>query len=130
MSLSAGDSQVSTNPRSLFIMAAMPIDEEKNPGIDHDEGYGVIAANRKTVNEAGRLATIAEHDLTFRQAVRAYPRAIFWSVLVSTCIIMEGYDVVLVGSMFGPACLPEEIWQLLSRPQRIPAVWPLDGCLG
>ncbi|KAN0116727.1 general substrate transporter [Hyaloscypha variabilis] len=82
-------------------MAAIPIDEEKNPGIDHDEGYGGIAANQKVLNENGRQATIAEHDLTFAQAVKAYPRAIFWSVLVSTCIIMEGYDVVLVGSMFG-----------------------------
>lgn len=82
-------------------MTTLSIDEEKNPGIDQVEGYGVIATNQKIVNEAGRLATIAEHDLTFRQAVKAYPRAIFWSVLVSTCIIMEGYDVVLVGSMFG-----------------------------
>ena len=82
-------------------MTALSIDEDKNPGIDQVEGYGVIVTNQKIVNEAGRLATIAEHDLTFRQAVNAYPRAIFWSVLVSTCIIMEGYDVVLVGSMFG-----------------------------
>ncbi|OBT73123.1 hypothetical protein VF21_08922 [Pseudogymnoascus sp. 05NY08] len=83
-------------------MAAIPIDEEKNPDIDHAEIYsGVIAGNQKIVNEAGRLATIAEHGLTFKQAIKTYPRAIFWSVLVSTCIIMEGYDVVLVGSMFG-----------------------------
>lgn len=82
-------------------MAALHTDEEKSPEIDHAEDYREVVVNQKTVNEAGRLATIAEHDLTLRQAVKAYPRAIFWSVLVSTCIIMEGYDVVLVGSMFG-----------------------------
>jgi SP family general alpha glucoside:H+ symporter-like MFS transporter len=82
-------------------MAALPTDKEKSPEIDQAEDYGEIVVNQKTVNEAGQLATIAEHDLTLRQAVKAYPRAIFWSVLVSTCIIMEGYDVVLVGSMFG-----------------------------
>lgn len=88
-------------------MAPMQTDEEKNPDIAHDEVYsGVIAGNQKAVNAAGRQATIAEHDLTFKQAVKAYPRAIFWSALVSTCIIMEGYDVVLMGSMFAqPAFL-------------------------
>ncbi|CZR61466.1 related to alpha-glucoside transport protein [Phialocephala subalpina] len=89
-------------------MAAIPIDVEKHSEINHAESYSDIAQNQKIVNEAGRLATIAEHDLTFRQAVKAYPRAIFWSVLVSTCIIMEGYDVVLVGSMFGQPAFQEK----------------------
>ncbi|KAH7309836.1 general substrate transporter [Stachybotrys elegans] len=39
-----------------------------------------------------------EHNLTFMQAIRRYPKAAMWSVLVSGAIIMEGYDIVLISS--------------------------------
>jgi hypothetical protein len=35
-----------------------------------------------------------------REAVRAYPSAIFWSLAVSTCVIMEGFDSILVPSFY------------------------------
>lgn len=41
-----------------------------------------------------------EHNLSVRSAIAAYPAAIFWSVAVSGCVIMEGYDQVLVQSLF------------------------------
>jgi SP family general alpha glucoside:H+ symporter-like MFS transporter len=41
-----------------------------------------------------------EHELTPRQAIRLQPKAVMWSVLLSTCIIMEGYDIVLIYSFF------------------------------
>lgn len=31
--------------------------------------------------------------MTLMQGVRLYPKAIAWSILISSCIIMEGYDV-------------------------------------
>lgn len=36
-----------------------------------------------------------EHSMTLWSAVKSYPKAIGWSVLASTCIIMEGYDLVV-----------------------------------
>lgn len=36
-----------------------------------------------------------EHSLSPRQAIQAYPMAIFWSLMVSFCVIMEGYDMIL-----------------------------------
>jgi hypothetical protein len=35
-----------------------------------------------------------------REAARAYPSAIFWSLAVSTCVIMEGFDSILVPSFY------------------------------
>lgn len=32
----------------------------------------------------------AEHALTVSEAIKAYPMAIFWSLMVSMCVIMEG----------------------------------------
>lgn len=43
----------------------------------------------------------AEHELTFRSAVRYHKKAIFWAVVLSGTIIMEGYDNILISSFFG-----------------------------
>lgn len=37
----------------------------------------------------------AEHGLAPLQAIKAYPMAIFWSFMVSMCVVMEGYDTIL-----------------------------------
>ena len=34
----------------------------------------------------------AERELNWRQAIKMYPKAIFWSIAISLCIVMEGYD--------------------------------------
>ena len=43
-----------------------------------------------------RRATNTEHTMTFMQAVRMYPKAIGWSILLSLTIVMEGFDITLV----------------------------------
>ncbi|EOD47665.1 hypothetical protein VE02_06355 [Neofusicoccum parvum] len=52
------------------------------------------------MHRAAQEASAAEHSTTFLSALRTHRRAVFWSMLVSTSIIMEGYDIVLVGSLF------------------------------
>ena len=37
-----------------------------------------------------RQATEKEHKMTLWQGIKLYPKAVFWSVLISTCIAMEG----------------------------------------
>ena len=41
-------------------------------------------------------ATDAEHATTVRQGLKAYKKAIFWSVIFSLCIVMDGYDVSML----------------------------------
>ncbi|KAI0207006.1 sugar transporter-domain-containing protein [Astrocystis sublimbata] len=48
-----------------------------------------------------RLATEKEHNMSLLQGIRLYPKAIGWSVLISTCIVMEGYDVSLINNFYG-----------------------------
>lgn len=50
---------------------------------------------------AAREANDREHDLTLRDSFRLYPKAIAFSLLFSTAIIMEGYDLSLLGSFYG-----------------------------
>jgi MFS transporter, SP family, general alpha glucoside:H+ symporter len=38
----------------------------------------------------------ADRQLTIGQALKKYKRAVFWAMLLSTALVMEGYDVVTV----------------------------------
>lgn len=38
----------------------------------------------------------ADRRLTFMQAVMKYKKAVFWAMFLSTSLIMEGYDLVIV----------------------------------
>jgi len=78
-------------------IGASPVDE-KGPGEDE-------AARRKStasrVIRDARLATDKEHNMTLWQGIKLYPKAVGWSVLISTCIAMEGYDVCLLSNFYG-----------------------------
>lgn len=40
----------------------------------------------------------ADRLLTVRQALKKYKKAVFWAMFLSTSLIMEGYDLVIVSS--------------------------------
>ncbi|RMD42774.1 hypothetical protein DV735_g2333, partial [Chaetothyriales sp. CBS 134920] len=48
-----------------------------------------------------REAREKEGSLSVRDALKLYPKAIFFSIIFSTAVIMEGYDLSLMGSFFG-----------------------------
>ncbi|KAF1917884.1 maltose permease MAL61 [Ampelomyces quisqualis] len=80
------------------------------------------AADR-VVNDA-RLATEKEHNMTLMQGIRLYPKAIGWSVLISTCIVMEGYDVCLLNNFFGFPQFKRKYGEMLPNGKyEIPAAW-------
>ena len=71
---------------------------------DHDAAERAEGRDSLDSQASGELALLAEraeeaaaleHRLTPREAIRAYPMAVFWSLMVSMCVIMEGYDTIL-----------------------------------
>lgn len=48
-----------------------------------------------------KKAAEREHDLGWRESIRLYPKAIAFSLLFSSAIIMEGYDLALIGGFYG-----------------------------
>lgn len=38
----------------------------------------------------------ADRKLTIRQAISKYKKAVFWAMFLSTSLVMEGYDLVIV----------------------------------
>lgn len=67
------------------MQAAAAMDDEKTP--DHMEHTKAL----EQMLERARAATTKEHKMTLMQGIKLYPKAIFWSVLISSTIIMVGH---------------------------------------
>ncbi|KAK9234243.1 general substrate transporter [Lipomyces kononenkoae] len=71
----------------------------KNDSSSESSGITINEINEELLIQA-KHATEKEHKMTLIQAVKMYPKAVGWSVLVSLAIIMDGYDTLLLGSFF------------------------------
>lgn len=92
-------------------------------GHDHDRDIDHKRAAERVVADA-RTATQKEHNMTLWQGIKLYPKAIGWSVLISTCITMEAYDVCLLNNFFGfPQFQRKYGEQLPNGKWEIPAQW-------
>lgn len=86
---------------------------------------GTIAvAEIETVVNA-QDATEQEHDLSLLEAVRMYPKAMFWSFVMSTAVVMEGYDTKLIGTLFAQPVFQKKYGHLVKKPDsyQISAPW-------
>jgi MFS family permease len=69
-------------------------------------------------------ANAHEHSLSIRQALRKYPYAVLWSLCVSMSIIMEGYDTILIGSLYAYPSYARQFGKPDSMgAYQIPAKW-------
>lgn len=49
-----------------------------------------------------KAADEADQRLTIKEALKHYKKAVFWATILSTSLVMEGYDLVIV------SCPPED----------------------
>ena len=73
-------------------------------------------------NEA-KAATEAEHALTVWEAIKTYPKAVFWSMFFSTAVAMEGYDLVLIGAFYAFPTFRMKYGVEKNGKWQIPAPW-------
>jgi SP family general alpha glucoside:H+ symporter-like MFS transporter len=64
----------------------------------HEEGPAPKVSINAELTANARRATEKEHQMTLMEGIRLYPKAVFWSMLISTCIVMEGECGVALGS--------------------------------
>ena len=77
------------------------------------------------LNEANE-ATETEKNMTILQAFKTYPRAVIFSVILSTAIVMEGYDVVLLANLYASPAFAKRYGSPTGDPKnpyQIPARW-------
>lgn len=69
-------------------------------------------------------ATEKEQNMTLMQGIRLYPKAIGWSVLISTLIVMEGFDIALINNLYGFQAFNQKFGvQQPDGTYQIPAAW-------
>ena len=59
--------------------------------------------------EGAQRATEEEHGMSLREGIRKYPKAVFWSILFSSALIMEGFDHVFVSGFFAFPAFQERL---------------------
>ena len=73
---------------------------------------------------AAELANAKEHEMTFKQAIKLYRKAILWSALMSTALVMEGFDGKILGSLYAQPAFQKAYGVLGSKGSyQIPAPW-------
>lgn len=78
-------------------------------------GSVTAEAARHTKNEA---------SMTLLEGLRTYPEAVAWSVLLSTCVIMEGFDIVLINSLLALPAFQQNFGERLPNGSyQISAAW-------
>lgn len=75
-------------------------DDIQTPDDGGKESYQPAASDTNKIFENARAATDKERKMTLIQGIKLYPKAVGWSVLISTCIVMEAYDISLVSNFF------------------------------
>ncbi|KAL4812421.1 general substrate transporter [Aspergillus spinulosporus] len=75
-----------------------------------------------SIKEA-QAANAAEHLMTVRQALRAYPWAVIWSLTISMSIIMEGYDTNLIGNFYAYPEFKVHFGQEYAHGYEVPGEW-------
>ncbi|GFP60531.1 maltose permease MAL31 [Trichoderma asperellum] len=93
----ASDKEISPNPDGGDIQVSK---DATTGGVIDVDGEEEFSKRDRTVIEHARAATAKEQKMTLLQGIKLYPKAIAWSMIISTCIVMEGYDVSLVNNFY------------------------------
>lgn len=90
--------------------------------VDAEKGGPSLKFNVKDAKHASDM----EKSMPVFKALWTYRRACMWSALVSMCIVMEGYDIVLIGSLYAQPAFAQRYGQYFEGTgYNIPAKWQL-----
>ncbi|KAJ5242825.1 uncharacterized protein N7469_001152 [Penicillium citrinum] len=74
--------------------------------------------------QKARAATEKERQMGMWKGIKIYPKAVAWSILISTCIAMEGYDISLVNNFYAFPQFNRKYGELQSNGSyQVPARW-------
>ena len=88
----------------------------------NDAVLGGTDSAKQLFNDA-KDATDAEHGLTLLNALKLYPKAVGWSVLVSAACVMEGYDMAVIGQLFAQRAFRRQFGVPMDGSYQVTAAW-------
>lgn len=97
------------------------------PSIDMADKETQVPMAAKAVgpNEEAQHAADDEKSMGLMQAIKLYPKAVGWSVVLSSALIMEGYDLALLGSLYGSPQFNRKygVFNPATNKYTVPANW-------
>lgn len=86
----------------------------------------VVDTGMPQLLDEAKDATHAEKNMIIWQAFRTYPKAVVFSMILSTAIVMEGYDIVLLANFYAFPSFNTRYGSPTGDPKNpyeIPAAW-------
>lgn len=68
--------------------------------VDGHVAERVTSAQENHITEDTNVAINNEHQMSVRQSIRLWWKAIVFSFVISLCVVMEGYDTSLMNKFF------------------------------
>lgn len=76
------------------------VDVAHEPNGNFDRSWRDQKWGDRALSSAAEATNEDEKSMTTWEAVKIYKKAILWSLVISTCVIMEGYDTNLLGNFY------------------------------
>ncbi|KAH8748588.1 putative MFS alpha-glucoside transporter [Hyaloscypha finlandica] len=76
-------------------------DEKVVPTVQELAGFDLNDPTIIELIHQAQESDAADRALTIMQALKKYKKAVFWAMFLSTSLIMEGYDLVIINSFYG-----------------------------
>jgi SP family general alpha glucoside:H+ symporter-like MFS transporter len=100
----------------------------------HMRKMSVADPNIAVLTVEAKAATQSEKNMTLNQAFNLYKKAMMFSILFSTAIVMEGYDTALIGAFYAFPPFQKKYGSYVNESvgYQVPAKWQTglsDGAL-
>ena len=80
--------------------------------------------------DEARIGVENEHNLTFTEALKAYPAAVGWSIFFSLGIIMTAFDPQLLGNLYATPAFQKDFGYLFEGEYIVSAPWQTGLSMG
>jgi len=78
----------------------MAFNNDVEASTEQQKDHPAHARSHSVVIRNAKAATDKEHKMSLLQGIKLYPKAVGWSMLISLCIAMEGFDLCLLGTFY------------------------------
>ncbi|KAG9230496.1 sugar porter family MFS transporter [Amylocarpus encephaloides] len=95
-----------------------PLHFPPEDNLEHTKSMNQVIRNAKNASDS-------EHNMSLWQGIKLYPKAVAWSVLISTCIAMEGYDLSLLSNFYAFPQFNRKYGKFVPKDNsyQVPAPW-------
>jgi SP family general alpha glucoside:H+ symporter-like MFS transporter len=114
---------IGTEPGGLIKMAVTDVEDQKPvvsaiEAADVAEGHhasGDMSLKEEAFARNAAKAMAHEQTMSLREGFKIYPKAVGWSVVISTAIIMEGFDTILLQNLFANVAFQKQFGRPLAN---------------